>query len=185
MGDRTPGFDDAELRAAAAHVRDEWRNEEETLARDAFVVWRHRRTLPDVLREHMARGDRIELRVHGHTFTGVVVALGADVISLRDERRPRVDVRFGAAVPIEVTLLARAVDGGRSGPYPDGGFRGRLLAREADGQPCRVELVDRPDPVVATVAPGDGVVFLAALDGTTSTVTLDAVVAVSSASSHD
>lgn len=177
-----PFPDDPSLLAAAARARHEWRVEQEEAARDAYVVWRHTRSLDDVLRESMARGDRVEVRVHGHAWVGVIVDLAPDLVSLREQPgRPRVDIRRSAAVPLVVRVVEPAVTAGRAGGGEDGDFRGRLRAREDAGDPCRVHLVGEADPRVARVAPGDGMVVLVDAGGRESSCALAAVIAITSA----
>jgi hypothetical protein len=174
--------DDPELRDAAARARHDWRVEQEETARDAYVAWRHTRTLDDVLRECMARGDRVEVHVHGHAFRGVIVDLAPDLVSLRDdEGRPRVDVRRSADVPLAVRLVARAVTHGRRGGGEDGDFRGRLHAREDGDDACCVYVVGEREPRRGRVAPGDGCVVITHDDGTETWCALAAVVAVTTA----
>lgn len=178
----SPFPDDPALRAAAARLRHEWRLDEEETARDAFAAWRHTRTLEQVLRESMARGDRVEVRVHGHELRGVIVDLAHDLLSLREAPgRPRVDLRHGADVPLAVRVLVPAVAQGRVGGGEDGDFRGRLLGREESEEPCRVYLVGEPEPLVGRIVVGDDVVDVIADDGTTWCVRQAAIVALTTA----
>jgi hypothetical protein len=174
--------DDPELRDAAARARHDWRVEQEETARDAYVAWRHTRTLDDVLRDCMARGDRVEVQVHGHAFRGVIVDVAHDLVSLReDPGRPPVDVRRAAGVPLAVRVVAHAVAPGRRGGGEDGDFRGRLHAREDGGETCCVYLVGDVEPRRGRVAPGEGCAVVRGDDGRDTWCALAAIVAITTA----
>jgi hypothetical protein len=178
----SPFPDDPALRAAAARLRHEWRIDEEEANRDAYVAWRHTRTLEQVLRESMARGDRVEVRVQGHDMRGVIVDLAHDLVSLREAPgRPRMDIRLGADVAFAMRIVATAITEGRVGGGEDGDFRGRLMAREESEEPSRVYVVGERSAFVGRIVVGNDVVDVIGADGTTWCVGLAAIVAVSTA----
>ncbi len=182
-----PFPDDPTLRAAAAGVRHDWRMEGEATARDAYAVWRHARTMHDALRECMARGDRVEVRMHGHRFEGVIVDLAADLVSVRDANRPRVDVHLGAlggtasGAPLLVRVLEPAYAPGRTGGGFDGDFRGRLHAREANDEPVRVFVAGERDPLLGRVTPARDALVVTSAEGGETWCALSAVVAIATA----
>ena len=71
--------------------------------RAAVERWQHRRTLLDVIRECMHRGDTIALRLGDITFTGLVQAIGDDLVALA-ARDGRVDVRVDGHTPLVVRV---------------------------------------------------------------------------------
>ena len=113
-------------------MRDAWRSEEEAAGADAAEQWRHSRSLTDRLTECMHRGDPVAVVVAGHRFAGEVAEVGADLLSLLTVAG-RVDVNICDAVPLALEVVDRVRTGGRSGASSSGGFRGRLLSREAEG----------------------------------------------------
>ena len=131
MRDVTDPLDRAHLGDAAAAVRAEWRADEEEWTRAAVERWQHRRTLLDVIRECMLRGDTIALRLGDITFTGLVQGMGDDLVAL-DARGGRVDVRVDEHTPIVVRVHERARTGGTRGDAITN-FRARLLELEMDG----------------------------------------------------
>ncbi len=174
--------DDPDLREAAARARHDWRVEHEETARDAYVAWRHTRTLDAVLRESMSRGDTVELRVHGHAFRGIIVDLAGDLVSVREaDGMPRVDVRRAPGAPLTLHVIARAVTHGRRGGGEDGDFSGRLHAREDGGERCSVFLAGAREPLEGRVAPGADCAVVTHDDGTETWCALGAIVAVTTA----
>jgi hypothetical protein len=133
-----------DLGAAAGSMREAWRAEEEEWSRAAAAQWAHGRSLVDIARELMHRGDTVAVTAGGTTFTGQVTDVGLDVLRLRTAAAP-VDVQLATittgsgerrstrlAAPVLLRLVARARSGGRvSGGGPET-FRARLLEHEAD-----------------------------------------------------
>jgi hypothetical protein len=127
-----------DLGATGAAMREEWRTEQEALTGDAAEHWRHSRTLLDLARDLMHRGDRVAITVAGHRAMGVVVEVASDRIAVLDARAdrasPRTDVHVVDSVPLTFRVIERARSGGRSGA-PAASFRARLLELEAAGEP--------------------------------------------------
>jgi len=133
-----------DLGAAAGSMREAWRVEEEEWSRAAAAQWAHGRTLVDIARELMHRGDTVAVTAGGATFTGEVTDVGLDVLRLRTAAGP-VDVQLGAVTtgsgehrhvrlpaPVVLRVIARARSGGRRAGGGPETFRARLLEHEAD-----------------------------------------------------
>jgi hypothetical protein len=132
----TDPLDRAGLGDAAAAVRAEWRADEEEWTRAAFERWQHARTLVDVLRECMHRGDTVALRLPHETLTGTVQSVGDDLLALAMPEG-RVDVNVGGVVPLVARIVDRARTGGTRGDAATT-FRTRLLELEAREQEVEV-----------------------------------------------
>jgi len=125
-------------------MSEDWRVEEEEYTRAAAEQWAHGRGLVDVARELMHRGDTVAVAVGGHTFAGLLVHVGDDLLTVRTPSGP-VDVhlalaRAGADMRVPAPLVIRVVERARAGGRAGGGpatFRARLLEHETD----RVEVV--------------------------------------------
>jgi hypothetical protein len=128
------GFPEHDLSAAAAALRAAWRADEEEWIRGAVAHWEHRRTLVDVARDCMHRGDTVAVLVGGATFTGTLSAAGDDLLQVLTPSG-HVDIQLHASLPSPVVLrvVTRAHAGGRRGDPNASTFRARLLEREADG----------------------------------------------------
>ncbi len=126
----TDPLDRAGLGDAGAAVRAEWRADEEEWTRAALEHWQHQRTLLDVVRECMHRGDTVAVRLPHATFTGRVCAVGDDLVAI-DVLDGRVDVRVDAHTPVVVRVVERARAGGTRGERVTT-FRARLLELEMD-----------------------------------------------------
>jgi hypothetical protein len=128
---------DAGLRATAAEVRAEWRAEEAEWTRAALERFEHARTLVDVLRAAMHRGDEVLLGPPSEALRGVVVHVGDDWCRLQTAAGA-CDVPLAPQTPV-VRVVERARQGGvtgsRSAPAT---WRARLLEHEAAGRPCAV-----------------------------------------------
>jgi hypothetical protein len=120
------GFGDA-----AAAARSEWRADEDAWARAALERWSHRRTLLDVARECMHRGDTVAVGFPHHAFSGRIVAVGDDVFSL-DVAESRVDVAATHDARFVLRIAARARSGGVRGVAVTT-IRARLLELETAG----------------------------------------------------
>jgi hypothetical protein len=124
----TDPLDRVDIGNAAAVMRAEWRADEEEWTRAALERWQHDRTLLEVLRECMHRGDTIAVRSGSVTFTGRVEAVGDNVVAIA-ARDGRVDLCCDAAVPLVVRVVERARSGGTRGDAVTT-FRARLLELE-------------------------------------------------------
>jgi hypothetical protein len=129
------GFDDLpsdpELAHAASSARAEWRREEEEYLRAAEEHWAHQRTMRDVVRELMHRGDTVAVTVGPTTRTGRVVTVGEDWFELAGPAGSA-DLRLEAP-DLVVRVLERAHDGGCRGDAGSRTFRARLLEHEMAG----------------------------------------------------
>jgi hypothetical protein len=119
------GIDDA-----AAAARAMWREDEEEWTRAAVEQWHHGRTLVDVLRDHLHRGDTVAVTVGSTTVTGVLEAVGDDVVSVATHDG-HAHARVGADTPVVLRVVSRAPFGGTRG-RPITTFRARVLEVEAD-----------------------------------------------------
>ena len=128
-------FDDADF-AAARELRAGWRADEEAWARAAFERWQHDRSLADVARECMHRGDTVRLSFGAVTFTGAIVGVGTDIVCVAAVDG-RVDVALGSEAPFVLRVLPARGGGGR-GDGTVTTFRARL--RELDGSRVDVGL---------------------------------------------
>jgi hypothetical protein len=122
------GIDDDDLAVAAA-VRAEWRADELEWTRAALEQWEHDRTLADVLRAFMHRGDTVALEFTGHTFVGVVTAVADDMVRLATTEGS-VDAHLGTAGAFLVRVVEPARAGGQRGDEMIATFRARLLQLE-------------------------------------------------------
>jgi hypothetical protein len=113
----------------AATTRATWRADEEEWSWAALEHWEHQRTLVDVLRDCMLRGDTARFAFGDVSWSGTVVAVGVDVV--RVEVDPfAVDIRVSADAPFVLRTRPHAGPGRRG----DGGvttFVARV--RELDG----------------------------------------------------
>jgi hypothetical protein len=127
-------FDEPELRVGRA-LRAEWRDDEEAWSRAALERWEQDRTLVDVLRDCMHRGDTVAFAFAACTFTGPIVAVGSDLVRVATAAGG-VDVRVEATLPGVVRVVGRVPRGGARG---DGGvttFLARL--RQLDATRVRI-----------------------------------------------
>ena len=99
---------------AAASARAVWRADEEEWTRAAVERWHHGRTLLDVVRECMHRGDTVAVRVGAVTMTGTVRVVGDDVVSLASADG-RVDFPLDSTTALTVRVVERARSGGTRG----------------------------------------------------------------------
>jgi hypothetical protein len=130
---------DAQLRATAAELHREWRADEEEWSRAALEHFRHGRSLVDVLRDVMHRGDVVVLADDPALARGVLVHVGDDWCRLAAVGGA-VEVPVSASSPV-VRVVERARCGGRlRDPDSPARWRGRLLELEIAGVACVVEL---------------------------------------------
>ncbi|HEX5588267.1 MAG TPA: hypothetical protein VFZ17_13225 [Acidimicrobiia bacterium] len=122
---------DGTLARVGAAARAEWRADEEEWSAAALEQWRHGRTLVDVAREHLHRGDviAIDLLSPSPSLQGAVIGVATDLIAV-DAFTGRVDVHVAHDAPIAWRIVERVADGGTRGLDLDG-FRARLLELEA------------------------------------------------------
>jgi hypothetical protein len=175
VGRAEDAFDDAELRARAAAVRAEWRADEDAWTRAAYEQFEHGRTLVDVARDCMHRGDRVALAVGDATFTGVVTSVGPDTARVQVGADPGdvVDVHLGAAVGVVLRVDAHPRHGGTRGTG-DVGFRARALEREDDAE-VHVGIATPPLVLTGRLRVGRDHVRIVSVDGTTTHAALAAV----------
>jgi hypothetical protein len=168
------------LGAAGAAMREEWRAEQDAETRDAAEQWRHSRTLLDLAREHMHRGDRVAITVVGHRTVGTIIDVATDRIALLDDTT-RTDVHVCEALPLAFTVVERARAGGRTGAR-SASFRARLLELETGGMPVVVATAIGPDPLTGSLSVGTDLVAVKTGAGDETVIALSAVAFVSPAS---
>ena len=165
-------------------MREEWRTEQEAATDDAAEQWRHSRTLLDLARDHMHRGDRVVITVAGHRATGEIVEVARDRIALLDELSPgaalRVDVHVADSVALTMRVVERARAGGRSGTHT-ATFRARLLELESAAAPVSVATAIDTEMVVGALSVGTDLVVIASAAGVETVIALSAVASVSPA----
>jgi hypothetical protein len=133
------GFGDA-----AAAARSEWRADEEAWTSAAVERWVHERSMLDVVRECMHRGDTVSVGFTQRVFSGRVRAVGVDLFAL-ELLEGRVDVAATQRARFVLRVEARARSGGTRGDDVTT-MRARLLELEAAR--CNVEVgVDAGDVV--------------------------------------
>lgn len=168
---------DADLGGAAASMREAWRADEEEWSRAAAAQWAHGRSLVDIARELMHRGDTVAVATGDATFTGEVTDVGVDVMRLRTGRGP-VDVALALVTsgsgerrtvrlpaPVVVRVVARARSGGRRASGALSTFRARLLEHEADGAEVALGSVLLGEQLSGTVTVGHDQVHVRDRDG--------------------
>ncbi len=133
--------DHADLRARAAAVQREWRADEEEWSRAALEHFRHRRTIVDVLRDAMHRGDIVVIGDDPGAPRGAVRHVGDDWC--------RVDAIGGVTeVPLPgraafVRVVERSPHGGTTGDADaPATWRARLLEFEESGESYGVQLAN-------------------------------------------
>ena len=165
-------------------MREEWRTEQEAATDDAAEQWRHSRTLLDLARDHMHRGDRVAITVAGHRAVGEIVEVASDRIALFDESFPgggrRVDVHVVDSVPLTLRVVEQARAGGRSSART-ATFRARLLELESSGALVAIATVTDPEALVGSVSVGTDMVVIATPIGIETVIALSAVASVSPA----
>ncbi|MCU1456498.1 MAG: hypothetical protein JWL73_590 [Actinomycetia bacterium] len=136
-----------DLAATAAAMREQWREDEEDLGRDAAEAWGHGRTLVEELVGHMHRGDTLAFDVAGHTFTGPLAYVGSDYATVTTvggsvDVRTMISIPFGPGarrrLGIPAPLVVRTVERARAGglrPEPASpSLRARLYELEMDAE---------------------------------------------------
>jgi len=163
----------ANLGDAAAAARAEWRADEEAWTRAAVEQWRHNRTMRDVLRDAMHRGDRLAFVLPAITFAGRVMAVGDDV-AVVETIDGVVDVNVTEHVPLVVRVLERAHAGGTRGD-PVTTLRARALELEAARCDVRIGCCVAPTVFDGHVHVGRDHLAVTERDGTSVVVALTAV----------
>lgn len=129
----------SELRADA--------EEDERLAAQAS---RRKRTLTDVARELMTRGDTVVVGVHHRRFTGRVLHAAGDLVTLRTASGT-VDVNLRA--PALLRVVERAASGGRDAHDGPSSFKARLFEVEMADEIVEIGCVnlgeEQPGRIVA------------------------------------
>jgi hypothetical protein len=103
------GFGDA-----AGAARSEWRADEDAWTRAAVERWEHERTIVDVARECMHRGDTVTVQFSHRLFSGRVSAVGDDFFSL-DLVDGRAHVSSTRDADFVLRIAGRARAGGERG----------------------------------------------------------------------
>ncbi|HUG83596.1 MAG TPA: DUF2642 domain-containing protein, partial [Euzebya sp.] len=120
-----------EIERVAATMDAEVRAEQAAYEAMALQAEWRARTLADVARELVVRGDHIEVRAAGQSFSGTVVHAGADYAVL-DTRRGPVDLVLTRGDHLRVTQRVR--EGGRAPGRGAKTLRARLTEHEVSGQ---------------------------------------------------
>jgi hypothetical protein len=137
MRDELPLDDD--LRARAAELRREWRADEEEWSLAALEHFHHGRSLVDVLRAVMHRGDVVLLGVGVGTCRGLLSHVGEDWCRLAAAGGV-VELPVTTTAPV-VRVVERSPRGGCGGdPVAPATWRARLLELEVARTGCAVEL---------------------------------------------
>ena len=168
---------DADLGATAGSMREAWRTDEEEWSRAAAAQWAHGRSLVDIARELMHRGDTMAVTAGDATFTGQVTDVGIDLLRVRTATGP-VDVQLAAVTtgggerrslrlpaPVVLRVLTRARAGGRSASGWVTTFRARLLEYEADAVAVVLGSVLLGDELAGTLTVGHDQVRICDRDG--------------------
>jgi hypothetical protein len=167
-----------DLAGTGASMREEWRTEQEAATRDAAESWQHRRTLVDLVTEHMHRGDRLAVTVAGQRFAGVPEEVGEDLIALRT-LFGRVDIHITSGVPLWYEIFERAATGGGRGSNVAGGrFHTALTFHEHDSEASVGTMMD-PDGLDGKLTVGKDHVRIVARAGAETVIPLQFVAWVS------
>lgn len=115
---------DHELEDALRELRAEHRAEQEEIESATERAERSSRPLAEVVLEYLYRGDGIRVAVGQRSWTGVVVHVGAGMMTLRTTSEVEIDLAYGGLASIRVVQRARAGGGTRTSKHP-----GELVAR--------------------------------------------------------
>ena len=163
------------LADAGAAARAEWRADEEAWTRTALEQWRHNRTMRDVLRDAMHRGDRLAFVLPNITFAGSVIAAGDDVAVLDTIDGP-VDINVSDHSPLVMRILERAHAGGTRGASVTT-LRARALELETDRCEVRIGCSGAPTVLEGRVQVGRDHLVVSERDGGSDLVVALAAVA--------
>jgi hypothetical protein len=144
------GIDDADLAVAAA-LRAEWRADEHAWTRAALEQWEHDRTLVDVLRTCLHRGDTVALELPGRAFVGIVSAVGDDIARVATPDGS-VDVQLVPTAAFVLRIVAPARAGGQRGDPTIATFRARLL--QLEGVVIQLGVAAREDELTGQLCVG-------------------------------
>ena len=171
----THPLEGADIGDAASVVRAVWRADEEEWTRAGVERWRHERSLLDLLRECMHRGDTIALSLPlgTVTFTGRVTAVGDDLVTLALPDGP-LDVCCDAQAPLVVRVVERARRGGTRGDAVTT-FRARLLELEIDERDVEVGTRTTGDVIRGQLTVGRDHVILHGRDAVDTIIALAAI----------
>jgi hypothetical protein len=125
-----PGDDTPDLVSSSASLRAEWQTEQDATVHEAAEEWLHGRTLGEVARECLHRGDPVRVTLANQKFAGEVLEVGHDLLAIRSQLL-RVDLHLHPSVPLFLEP-ERKRNGGPRGVAAAGSFRGALLAREQE-----------------------------------------------------
>ena len=167
------------LRMVANAIREEWREETESIAGEAFLARRRDRTLVDELCESMARGDRLNIRCFNVRASGVVVEVDEDLISLRNAGPGRVDVHYWPGLPLIMQVTEPAAVDGRVSGLASGGFHGRLLECERSGDEYALSIIGEAEALDGKIEVAADYVTTISRLGARFTVPVAAVLAIS------
>jgi len=137
------------MRATAAEARADWRADEQHWSSAALEQWRHTRTLVDLARDHLHRGDMIALQWPGATaaVAGRVIGVSDDAVAVATFAG-RVDVVVAPGTAISWRVVESATRGGSRGIAPLT-FRARLL--ELESLACEVDIAHLDGEIVSGV----------------------------------
>ncbi|MFI5052886.1 MAG: hypothetical protein ACHQDE_00875 [Acidimicrobiia bacterium] len=144
---------DPQLRETGAALRAVWRAAEEEWTRAAFEAWEHERTLVDVARDCMHRGDTVTVQLPGRRLIGPVVSVGDDFVRIGTATGP-VDVRVSCDARFHLRVVAPARAGGSRGLPGVATFRARLLQFEADRAAVEIGVHGTSDVMVGSITVG-------------------------------
>lgn len=131
-------------------VGSEMRADAEESERLAAQAARRKRTLGDVARELMARGDTVVAGVPNRRFTGTVLHAAGDLVTLRTASGS-VDINLRA--PAYLRVVERAQSGGRGVQDGPSSFKARLFEVEMSTDVVEIGCVnlgeEQPGRVIA------------------------------------
>jgi hypothetical protein len=154
-------------------VDEDLRAEAEEDERLAALALLRDRTLGDVARELLHRGDRIAAVCPGRTATGLVIAAAGDLLTVQSAAGA-VDLRLGP--PVLVRVLDRARAGGAPAGRGAQSFTARLYEHEAGGGRVAIGWGPTGEEVVGRItAVARDHLVVAEADGTTAFLPLAAV----------
>jgi hypothetical protein len=117
-----------DLAAVGASMRSEWAAEQDDGAHDAQEQYQRRQTLREWLVAAMHSGDRLAVTIVEQRFTGLVEAVGDDLLALR-AIFGRVDLHLAPGIPLHIEVADHPASGGSRGEV-DGSFAAAIAARD-------------------------------------------------------
>ena len=159
-------MNDPELTTAGAAMRAEWRTDEEEWTRAAFERWQHGRTVLDVARASMHRGDTVGMILPGWRVEGVVTSVGEDILQVTTAAGDGgITVHVDADVPLALRVVRRATSGGVRGDRELVTLRALVFALEAAGTVVQVGTAATPDALTGTLSVGRDQIAVRDRDG--------------------